>query len=399
MNPPAQVVIVGAGPVGLVCALRLAGFGIATIVLDKSRDVPRDLRATTFHPPTLDMLDELGVAAEFIALGVVTPNWQVLHLPTGERAVFDIGSISDVTRHPYRLQCEQHKLVRIMYERARKSPLIDIRLGAEVIRVAQDGDRAVAVARTDAGEIEVAGDYLVGADGSQSAVRQTLELPMEGITFPSDTLLICTPFRFEDHLGVLTGANYIWGARYSGSMFRLRDEWRCTFYAPPGQTDDHVLTPELFQDRLNSILPRPEPYETRECRAYKIHQRIVPAYRVGRIVLAGDAAHLNAPTGGMGMNGGVHDAFNLTDKLRRIFAGASPDLLDRYSAERQPVARDDIIRQTHQNRTRMEERDPDRQIASLRELQAIAADRTRMRDYVLKASMIEGLRRSNMLPG
>src|SRR6185503_7001376 len=100
-----RIVIVGAGPVGLVTALRLASFGIPSLVLEKSSDVPRDLRATTFHPPTLDMLEDLGVLADIEPLGVVTPSWQVLHLATRKRVEFPMSVIADATRHPYRLQC------------------------------------------------------------------------------------------------------------------------------------------------------------------------------------------------------------------------------------------------------------------------------------------------------
>ena len=125
--------------------------------------------------------------------------------------------------------------------------------------------------------------------------------------------------------------------------------------------------------------------------------RIVPRYNVGRIVLAGDAAHLNAPTGGMGMNGGVHDAVNLSEKLRRILGGEPLTLLDTYSAERQPVAKEEIIAQAHGNRTRMQQTDVAAQLKSLGDLQAIAADPAKLRQFVMKASMLEGLRRSNML--
>ena len=100
-------------------------------------------------------------------------------------------------------------------------------------------------------------------------------------------------------------------------MFRLRDEWRCTFYPRPGEPDVE-LTDDVIESRMQGILERPQPYEVREKRNYKIHQRIVPDYRTGRIVLAGDAAHVTPPTGGLGMNGGIHDAVNLADKLARV---------------------------------------------------------------------------------
>jgi 3-(3-hydroxy-phenyl)propionate hydroxylase len=393
-----QVIIVGAGPVGLVSALRLATFGIRSVVLEQSVDLPTALRATTFHPPTLDMLEALGVDKDLEKLGVVTPSWQVLHLETGERAKFDISVIADCTRHPYRLQVEQEKLGRILFDIAGSTNMVDLRLGTEVTSVSQDSDGVTVTARCGDTVASFTGSYLIGADGAHSIVRKSLDLPMEGATYPSLTILVTTPFRFEDHLPRLLGANYIWGAADSFSMFRLRDEWRCTFYPRPGQSEEIAVTDEAVQERLHGIFNQAAQFEVRERRAYRIHQRIVPKYRVGRIVLAGDAAHLNAPTGGMGMNGGIHDAFNLTEKIRRIFNGESADLLDVYSEERQPVALAEIINQSHQNRTRMQEKDPQLQMKSLRELQAITKDPQRLRNFVLKASMIEGLRKSNMIP-
>ena len=141
MSTDDRILIVGAGPVGLVTALRLAGFGIPSVVVEKSSEVPRDLRATTFHPPTLDMLEDMGVLASLEAMGIVTPAWQVLHLATRQRAVFEMATIGDLTRHPYRLQVEQFKLVKELFERARVNPLIDLRLDAEVSEVDRKSTR------------------------------------------------------------------------------------------------------------------------------------------------------------------------------------------------------------------------------------------------------------------
>lgn len=395
MTDDRRVIIVGAGPVGLVTALRLAGFGIPSLVLEKIEGIPPELRATTFHPPTLDMLDDLGVASCVIAQGVVTSKWQVLHLPTNERAEFDLSVLQGETRHPFRLQCEQFKLASILFEEALASDLIEIVSGAEVTHVEQNDTMVAAIARISGECRRFEGTYLVGADGARSVVRETLRLPLEGSTYPSVTILLTTPYRFEDVLPHLLGANYIWGGSDSFSMFRLRDEWRCTFYPRPGETDELALTEAAVQERLNGIVARSEPYEVGERRTYRIHQRIVPDYRVGRIVLAGDAAHLNAPTGGMGMNGGIHDAVNLSGKLARILRGESEELLDLYTRQRRLVAEEEILKQSHQNRTRMQQRNPADQLRSLREMQAIAGDPVKLMPFLLRTSMIAGLRRAD----
>ena len=387
------IVIVGAGPVGLVAAVSLARSGIPSILLEASPETPRDLRASTVHPPTLDMLDDLGVAADYIKRGVTADSWQVIHLGTRERVAFDLSLIKDHTRHPYRLQCEQYNLSPILFEQARASGLVEIHLGAEVTDVSQDENRVVARATIDGEPREFEGRYLIGADGAHSVVRRCLSLPLEGFTYEHSTTLITTPFRFEDEIPELVGANSTWTRLDAGSMFRLRDEWRCTFYPRPGEADVE-LTDDVIESRMQGILERDEPYEIREKRTYKIHQRIVPNYRQGRIVLAGDAAHVTPPTGGLGMNGGIHDAVNLAEKLARVCNGESDGLLDLYTRQRRPVAVAEILAQSHQNRIRMQLWDPEQRQKVMAHMRDLAADPERSKQMLLRTSMIEGLRQA-----
>jgi 3-(3-hydroxy-phenyl)propionate hydroxylase len=134
-----------------------------------------------------------------------------------------------------------------------------------------------------------------------------------------------------------------------------------------------------------------------QTRPYRIHQRVVDRYRVGRVILAGDAAHVNSPSGGMGMNGGIHDAFNLASKVERVLRGADDRLLDLYERQRRPVALEQILAQSGRNRARMQERDREKRLAALRELQAIAADPERCLKHLLRTSMIEGLRQAEAI--
>ena len=394
MKGSGSILIVGAGPVGLVCALRLARLGFPSIVLEAEDRFPEDLRASTFHPPTLDDLDELGVGEAFVAMGQKAPTWQILDVESGDRAIFDLSLLAFRTAHPYRLQCEQYKLVPLLYEAALKTGMVDLRFGAEVTQVTQTADR-VNIRYQQGGEPhELTASWLIGADGARSAVRRSLELPLEGDTYPSVTILITTPFPFDAHIPGVAAANYLWTRTDSGSLFRLPGEWRATFYPREGETDEGMLSDEAINERLQGLAPSATGYDIREARAYRIHKRIVPNYRIGRVMLAGDAAHLNAPTGGMGMNGGIHDAMNLTYKLARVLRGESPDLLDLYTRQRRPVALEEIIQQADANRKRMEDRSPDRRRAILAEMKSITADRTRHVAWLMKSSMIAGLDRA-----
>ena len=385
-----DVIVVGAGPVGLTCALKLGRAGIDTLLVEAEPQLNEDLRASTFHPPTLDMLEEFGVTRALIRQGLVTPTWQVRMHETGERAEFDLAILKDHTRHPYRLQCEQWKLSRMLVTQLPGELWFDTR--AVALSQTQDGVKLTVERGGERLELECA--YLIGADGARSAVRKALGLGFEGVTFPETTLLATTPFDFAQHLEGLSGVNYCWAPSGTFSLLRLPGEWRVSLYPDAGETVEAALAPEAIERKMQRIVPRRERYEILQRRPYRIHQRVVDRYRVGRVLLAGDAAHLNSPAGGMGMNGGIHDAFSLADKLGRVVRGEDAALLDLYERQRRPVALEQILAQSGRNRARMQERDPQRRLAALRELQAIAADPAHALQHLLRTSMIEGLRQA-----
>lgn len=388
-----EVIVVGAGPVGLVCAVLLGRAGVDVLLIEAEARLTEELRASTFHPPTLDMLDELGATPALIRQGLVTPTWQVRMHETGERAQFDLSILQNHTRHPYRLQCEQWKLSRVLLTMLSG----EMRFDTHAVAVEQ-GDEVVRLTIEQAGEpatLECA--YLVGADGARSAVRKALNLGFEGVTFPETTLLATTRFDFAAHLEGLSGVNYCWAPTGTFSLLRLPSEWRVSLYPDDGESVEAALEPVSIERKLQRIVSRPQSYEVLQTRPYRIHQRVVDRYRVGRVLLAGDAAHLNSPSGGMGMNGGIHDAFNLADKIARVLRGADTRLLDLYERQRRPVAMEQILAQSGRNRARMQERDPGKRLAALRELQAIAAHPERALKHLLRTSMIEGLRQSEAL--
>ncbi|MBL8226614.1 MAG: FAD-dependent monooxygenase [Chromatiales bacterium] len=390
-----QVIVVGAGPVGLTCAALLARAGIPVLVLEATLERGRDLRASTWHPPTLDLLDELDLATPLVAAGLVTPTWQVRMHPSGERAVFDLAAIAGDTRHPYRLQCEQQVYCELLEARLAGMSRVTVWRGVEVTDVAQADDHATVTVRRSGGATEaLPAAWVIGADGARSRVREAVGLQLEGSTYPETTILATTTFPFQAHLDGLSNVNYCWSAEGTFSLLRLPRLWRVSLYADEGESVEQAMQADSIEAKLQRIVPTGVPYEVLEARPYRIHQRIVANYRQGRVLLAGDAAHLNSPSGGMGMNGGLHDAFNLCGKLVRVWHGEPPALLDRYGRQRRPIAREQILAQAHQNRTRMQERDPAKRRETLRDLQATAADPARARDYLLRTSMITGLRQA-----
>jgi 2-polyprenyl-6-methoxyphenol hydroxylase-like FAD-dependent oxidoreductase len=385
-----RIAVVGAGPVGLCLALLLARGGVPVTVFERDAELATDLRASTFHPPTLEMLDELGLARDLIAMGEVTPSWQIRMHETGEKAEFDLSILSRDTRYPFRLQCEQANLTRLALAALRREPAAEIRFGAPVTRVWQDAGQAWL--RTAAGD-GVAASWVIGCDGARSVLRRSLELPFEGATYPETIVLIVTTTDFRDRYADWSGVNYVWTRDGNFATLRLPGRWRVSYYPADISDMEKVLDAENIEAFLQSVAALPARYAVERVAPYRVHQRVASTYRVGRLLLAGDAAHLNSPTGGMGMNSGIHDAFNLADKLLRIRGGASERLLDAYVAERRPIAIEHVVQQSDRNRSRMKERDPERRRAILADLQSIAADPARCRSFLLKSSMIEGLRR------
>ena len=390
-----SVLIAGAGPVGLTAALVLAEAGVTVKVFEAEADVIDDLRASTFHPPTLDLLQRFGISADLIAQGLICPHWQIRLHPGGERAVFDLSVLEGETRHPYRLQCEQWKLSRALLARLQHHPKVELRFATRVSALGQD-DRGVALTVEADGRGEtVRGAWLIGADGAKSVVRKAVGLEFDGQTYPETTLLATTRFPFEEHLEGLSNVSYCWKAGGNFSLLKVPGRWRVSIYPRQDLSIEEQLSPANIEAALQEIVPRPEPYEVLEVRPYRVHQRIVERYRVGRMFLAGDAAHLNSPAGGMGMNGGVHDAFNLGEKLGALINGrADSPLLDLYDLQRRPVARDQILLQADRNRARMREKDDAKRREMLAGMQALIADRGKLKAHLLKTSMIEGLRQA-----
>jgi 3-(3-hydroxy-phenyl)propionate hydroxylase len=376
-------------------ALLLARAGISVQVFEAEDAISEDLRASTFHPPTLDMLEALGVTQELVSRGLVCPHWQIRLHPSGERAVFDLSVLEKDTKHPYRLQVEQWKLSQALMRQIEGEKLVQVHFASPVVDIAQDASGVTVTIEKNGNRQTYRSKYAVGADGSRSFVRKALDLPFDGETYPETTLLVTTLFPFEEHLEGLSNVTYCWKDGGNFSLLKVPGRWRVSIYPREDLPIEEQLSEKLIEESLQIIVPKAEPYDVIEKRPYRVHQRIVSTYRRDRVVLAGDAAHLNSPSGGMGLNGGVHDAFELSAALIEILRkGATDARLDLYDRRRRPVAKEQIIAQADRNRARMREKDPARRREMLAELQAITNDRQRLYAYLLKSSMIEGLRQA-----
>ena len=398
MDSTLPVIIVGAGPTGLALALALGLEGIDVVVLEADAQLPHDLRAGSFHPPTIEMLAALGVGTPMHAAGIIVPAWQIRDRLQGVVAEFDLGLLRDETRYPYRLHLEQHRLTPMLLARiAEAAPSVRVRFAAPVAAVDPDGTVTLADGES------LRGAFVVGCDGARSVVRRAMGVAFEGFTWPDRFLVASTAFD----LGALgfTGAGYIADPEAWAAVFHVPDTgppglWRLAYPIPPEADEAAELQPAAIQAHLFTLLAgvRPQPpggaFPLRYASVYKVHQRVATAFAQGRLIIAGDAAHVNNPLGGLGLNGSIHDAVNLAGKLRRVIldgADAGP-LLDLYDRQRRPINIQAVQAMSIRNKRLLEEKDPAIRQQRLDEQRELAADPVRAKAHLMNTSMINSVR-------
>ncbi|HET7887357.1 MAG TPA: FAD-dependent monooxygenase [Bradyrhizobium sp.] len=394
-NPVTErVLIAGAGPVGLVAAANLVRHGVPVTVFESGGDLSMESRASTFHPPTLDMLGELGVVQPLIAQGLIAPKFQYRNRRDGVIAEFDFGDIADQTRHPFRLQCEQSKLTRIIYDRLRGAPDLEIVFSSPVRAVTQNTDSVTVTVERDGRSEAHSYRWLIGADGARSDVRRSLDIEFEGFTWPDRYLVVSTPFDFHSVIPGLATVSYVADPVRWHFLLGIPGLWRVMFRIAPEESDELALSAEFVTALMAEVVPGIDRYQIDHTTLYRVHQRVASTFRKHRAFLIGDAAHVNNPLGGMGMNGGIHDAMNLTERLAAVWRGEKAEAeLDRFDLQRRLVTKEYVERQSIQNKRNLEAADN-----GFRDfLRQTAADPTLRREYLLKVSMIGSLRRAEQL--
>jgi len=393
-----DVVIVGAGPVGLVTANLLVDEGIPVVVIESCEQLPHDLRASTFHPPTLDMLERFGVVDAMVAQGLICPTWQFRDRTDGVIATFELALLGRDTRHPYRLQCEQWRLGELLYGRIRNHPLATVRLGVSAIAARQSSDGVeVDVTLPDGSAQTIAGAFVIGADGIGSVVRKAMGVAFDGITIPEIFLTLSTTYDFREAMPDIANISYLSDPREWFVLIRTARVWRALFPVDAALSDSDVTSPERAERLLQGAVGRSVPYEVSHRTAYRVHERVASSYVNGRMMIAGDAAHVNNPLGGMGLNGGIHDAYNLSRTLAEVIRGAPIELLGRYDRQRRKVALDVVQQTALRNRAILNTREPTARQAYYDELRRIVDDPAKHYDYVLRTSMIQSLRDSEQI--
>ncbi|MEK9647418.1 MAG: NAD(P)/FAD-dependent oxidoreductase [Alphaproteobacteria bacterium] len=393
-----RILIAGSGPVGSAAAYLLARRGIPVTVIEAEEGVQLDYRASTFHPPTLDLLEGTGITEALVEHGLKCPTWQFRDRQQGRIAEFDLSVLEKDTNYPYRLQCEQFKLVDYLYGRLDEIDCSEVIFRHRVTGLTQTDDGVTVTCDGPDGPAEFAGKWLIAADGGRSTVRKELGIGFDGYTHPEHFIVAGTEYDFRAHMPDICSVNYTADPVEWYLLLEIPDMWRVIMPVDTSVQADDAITDTYLQNALQNLLPRDGDYPILVRAIYRVSQRIAAEYRKGRSFLAGDAAHINNPLGGMGLNGGLHDALSLTDRLARVWHGEAPESeLDGYEVQRRPEAINAINAITERNKKLMEERDPEVRQRNLDEIAAIAADPERAYRFMLNASMITSLRRSGML--
>ncbi len=390
-----KILVVGAGPVGAVAAYRLAQAGLDVALVETEATHPEDMRASTLHPPTLAMLNEMGVLAQLEAQGLRAPVYHYRNRRTGNVLAFDMAEISDLTPYPYRLQCEQFKITRLLTPLLAKMPNAEVRFSRRLLSFEQDAQGVTAHFEAPL-EIETwRADYMIGADGANSIVRKWLDIPFEGFTYPEKFLTLSTEYPLERDIPNLAGVNYVADPEEWCVLLKVPSFWRVLVPASDDRSDADLVS-DASKTAVFTRLVGAEAAETLQTAhrtIYRVHQRVAERYREGRVILAGDAAHLNNPLGGFGMNSGVHDAWNLCDKLIAIDKGGDAEaLLDLYERQRRTVMQEFVQAQTIKNKQTMES-SAGEVTAMERELSGLLNDKEGRRAYLKKQAMISSLER------
>ncbi|RMB01938.1 FAD-dependent oxidoreductase [Eilatimonas milleporae] len=390
-----QVLVIGAGPVGCVAAFYLAKQGIDVITCEKGPDCAQDLRASTFHPPTLEMLDTLGITKELIARGLKAPIYQWRERATHDYYEFDLSEIADATPFPYRVQCEQYHLAGLLAEKLAAEDNAEVFFNHRMLGYEETPDGIVASLETPHDIRKIKCDYLIGADGSNSVVRKLMGVEFDGFTYPEKFLCLTTNEPLENYLPDLSLVNYVSDPKEWLVLLRVPSLWRVL--VPAGSDDeDSFLTSDEKRDQVFEGLIGKKGVETAHRTIYKMHQRVAQKFRGGNIAIIGDAAHLNNPLGGFGMNSGIHDAFNLCEKLVRIIKDGekSDPLLDQFERERRQQTTEFVQEQTKQNMAYMQQGTQEQHRLRRDNMERLTKDPEARRDYLLRQSMIQSVRAS-----
>jgi 2-polyprenyl-6-methoxyphenol hydroxylase-like FAD-dependent oxidoreductase len=383
-------VVVGAGPVGFLTALGLARAGARVQIIEAEAAINSSPRAAVYLAVTLEFLDKLGIFEDAFEVGLQSDALRMHVRETGECVELRASVLKDDTRFPFQLHFGQDVLAGIVHRHLLRLPHTSVDFNTRLTAITQDASGVTASVVTPEGPKTLRCDWLVGADGGRSGVRKALDLPFEGHTWPER--FVATNIWYDEFPEHGIGyANFLTDpVRWAVVAAISRDGlWRVTYNEDGSISDEEAL--RRVPERLRSILPGSKRYELSAASPYRVHERASPRFRVGRVLLAGDAAHVCNPCGGMGLTTGVMDANALIDALGAVINGRVDDsVLDFYAADRLRVFREFSSPSATEYKRILGETDPERRRRDLEQFRTVAANPEIMRKTMLAAFTVRG---------
>ena len=344
----APVIIVGAGPVGLSLALGLARYRVRSILFERNAEPVPESRALIIWPRTLEIMRDWGAYDALRAEGTFLTRFKMVNAATGRQLIcVDFRNVEDIVEDPGILVLPQSDTERILRDLVNQNPYCELRTGAEVTAIEQQTQYVDAKVKDANGETTVRGTYLIGCDGAHGLVRHAMGLTLEGVTYDARVLLsdeiVDRDIRDDETMRVfLDQPGFVGGVRFGPRA------WRMMTLIGKDADDATAMGSASHDERLHKVFGCRMTSRTTWTSIFKIHRRHAQRFVIGRVALAGDAAHVNSPAGGQGMNSGIHDAANLAWKLSYILNGAGDcaSLFESYDIERREMVTDTIERYT-----------------------------------------------------
>ncbi|OVZ57152.1 monooxygenase [Pigmentiphaga sp. NML080357] len=341
-----RVIIIGAGPVGLVTALYLARMGVPCVLATADVQVSEGSRALAFTRRSMEILQQVGAGEHVVRHGL---PWQYGNSYYRGRRVFrlEIPYAEDDAFAPL-TNLQQQLLEEHLVELIDAEPLVDLRWGTRFEGLEQDDDGVTVTLDTPAGPYRMAADWLVATDGAKSSVRQSMKLRMEGDSYEGRFVIVDVRVDLGLPTERLAFFDPDWNPGNTILMHRQpHGLWRFDYQVPAEESSEAALSPDSIRARVNAQLAMighaGKTWEMDWASIYSARAMTLPRYRYGRVLFAGDAAHMLPIFGVRGLNTGWQDAQNLAWKLALVAKGrAAPALLDSYSAERVAAAREII---------------------------------------------------------